>query len=184
MAARRRAKSSRGLPAPPRPTPTPRPCTQTIYSGQCLELPVKLRDFKSEKQTGGHPDFFYYGAPLRRQTLSTSAACRAQTNPLSLQQALLRAELGRSRAAERRDGALLGDGPGRPGRDGRPAFDTTRNGGGANATLCDCQFTDWSIGGNGGHVPGTQWPTARSTVSRTSGERERESDCTRVPRPS
>jgi len=45
---------------------------------------------------------------------------------------------------------------------GRPAFDTTRNGGGANATLCDCQFTDWSHDTNGGHVPGyTQTPTAR-----------------------
>ncbi len=42
--------------------PDTQTCTQTIYSGQCLELPVKYRDFKSEKETGGHPDFFYYGA--------------------------------------------------------------------------------------------------------------------------
>ncbi|HEY8926995.1 MAG TPA: DUF4215 domain-containing protein [Polyangia bacterium] len=29
-------------------------------SGMCLELPVTYRDFKSEKETGGHPDFFYH----------------------------------------------------------------------------------------------------------------------------
>ncbi len=36
---------------------------------------------------------------------------------------------------------------------GRPAFDSTRNGG-VNPTLCDCQFTDFSHDTNGGHVPG------------------------------
>ena len=38
---------------------------------------------------------------------------------------------------------------------GRPAFNATRNGGGGHATLCDCQFTDWSHnGGDGNIVPG------------------------------
>ena len=31
---------------------------------ECLKLPVIYRDFKSEKETGGHPDFFYLGAPV------------------------------------------------------------------------------------------------------------------------
>ncbi len=37
---------------------------------------------------------------------------------------------------------------------GKPTFNSSRNGGGANATLCDCQFIDWSHDTNGGHVPG------------------------------
>jgi len=52
------------------------PCTQTIYSGNCLDLQVKYRDFQSEHEAGGHPDFFYYGATLQRLASSTSAACR------------------------------------------------------------------------------------------------------------
>ena len=40
------------------------PCTQPGNTGQCLKLPIKYRDFKSEHESGGHPDFFYYGAKL------------------------------------------------------------------------------------------------------------------------
>ena len=45
-------------------TNTARPDTETCTSGECLKLPVIYRDFKSEKETGGHPDFFYLGAPV------------------------------------------------------------------------------------------------------------------------
>jgi fibro-slime domain-containing protein len=47
---------------------------------------------------------------------------------------------------------------------GKPAYDTSRNGGGSNAFLCDCQFTDWSHDTNGGHVPGYT-----ATISPTTG---------------
>ena len=40
-------------------------CTQGINQGEkCLELPVKYRDFKNESVSGGHPDFFFYGASI------------------------------------------------------------------------------------------------------------------------
>ncbi len=59
------------------------PCTQSIYTGQCLELPVKYRDFESERETGGHPDFFYYGSTL--QTPSQHCQCRGAGIPARLQ---------------------------------------------------------------------------------------------------
>jgi fibro-slime domain-containing protein len=37
---------------------------------------------------------------------------------------------------------------------GKPEYNTMRNGGGARAFQCPCQFTDWSDDTNGGHVPG------------------------------
>jgi fibro-slime domain-containing protein len=40
-------------------------CTQPGNTGKCLELPVVYRDFKSEHETGGHPDFFYHSASRR-----------------------------------------------------------------------------------------------------------------------
>src|SRR5665213_2091029 len=38
------------------------PCTQLGDTGNCLELPVKYRDFKNESVSGGHPDFFFLGS--------------------------------------------------------------------------------------------------------------------------
>ncbi|MGB7811457.1 MAG: DUF4215 domain-containing protein [Polyangia bacterium] len=130
------------------------PCTQSIYSGQCLDLPVKLRDFKSERETGGHPDFFYLGATLQSASVVNISGVQGQTDPLSFNKRYCVPD---STGPARQNGdtsrcwgmaqASLDD-------NGRPAFDTTRNGGGANAMLCDCQFTDWSSDTNGGHVPG------------------------------
>jgi fibro-slime domain-containing protein len=134
--------------------PDTQPCTQTIYSGQCLELPVKYRDFESEKETNGHPDFFYYGASLQLASVVSIAGVSGQPGAVNYNKRYcVPNSVG---PARQNDATQLCWGMAQANLDsnGRPAFDTTRNGGGANATLCDCQFTDWSHDTNGGHVPG------------------------------
>jgi fibro-slime domain-containing protein len=134
--------------------PDTQPCTQTIYSGQCLELPVKYRDFESEKEANGHPDFFYYGATL--QSASVVSITGVQNQPGALNYNKRYCVPNSSGPARQNDATARCWGMAQANLDnnGRPAFDTTRNGGGANATMCDCQFTDWSHDTNGGHVPG------------------------------
>jgi fibro-slime domain-containing protein len=106
----------------------------------------------SEKQTGGHPDFFYYGATL--QTPVSISGVQGQTNPLNFS---TRYCVPNSAGPARLNDATSrcwGMAQANLDSTGHPAYDTTRNGGGANAFLCDCQFTDWSHDTNGGHVPG------------------------------
>ena len=137
-----------------RTNPDTQECTQTIYSGQCLELPVKYRDFKSEKETGGHPDFFYYGTTLQAASVPSVNGVQSQSSPMSFNK---RYCVPNSAGPARQNDSTArcwGMAQANLDANGRPAFDTTRNGGGANATLCDCQFTDWSHDTNGGHVPG------------------------------
>jgi cysteine-rich repeat protein len=134
--------------------PDTQPCTQKIYSGQCLELPVKYRDFESEKETNGRPDFFYYGATLQSASVVSIAGVAGQPGAVNYNK---RYCVPNSAGPARQNDATQrcwGMAQANLGNNGRPAFDTTRNGGGANATLCDCQFTDWSHDTNGGHVPG------------------------------
>jgi fibro-slime domain-containing protein len=132
------------------------PCTQVGDSGNCLVLPVKYRDFKNESLTGGHPDFPYLGATWPTtdpRALSIAGVqgqsgsivfnkryCVANTNgPAHQQDSVARAwDLAQ---------ATLDD-------NGRPTFNTNRTGCNGMATLTDCQFTDWSYDGDGGHVPG------------------------------
>jgi len=136
-------------------TPTPKPdtatCTQAGDSGQCLELPVKYRDFKNESVAGGHPDFFYYGATIPNPVTVTSTTHGAipfkQRYCIPNSAGPARKNDSTARCWDLAKANLDAN--------GRPAFNTTRNGGGANATMCDCQFTDWSHnGGDGNHVPG------------------------------
>jgi len=132
--------------------PDTQPCTQSTYSGQCLELPVKYRDFESEHETNGHPDFFYYGASIKPPV--SISGVQGQTTPLSFSK---RYCVPNSAGPARKNDATArcwGMAQANLDDNGRPAFDTTRNGGGANATLCDCQFTDFSHNTNGEHVPG------------------------------
>jgi fibro-slime domain-containing protein len=134
--------------------PDTQPCTQTIYSGQCLELPVKYRDFQSEKEANGHPDFFYYGATLQSGSVVSIAGVAGQPGAVNYNK---RYCVPNSAGPARQNDSTArcwGMAQANLDSNGRPAFDTTRNGGGANATLCDCQFTDWSHDTNGGHVPG------------------------------
>jgi fibro-slime domain-containing protein len=134
--------------------PDTQACTQQIYSGQCLELPIKLRDFRSEKDTGGHPDFFYYGSTLQAASVVDITGVEGQASPLVFNK---RYCVPNSAGPARQNDATArcwGMAQADLDPNGRPVFDPTRNGGGADATLCDCQFTDWSNNTNGGHVPG------------------------------
>lgn len=141
-----------GFTCGPKPFPDTQACTQTIYSGDCLELPVKYRDFKSEHETGGHPDFFYYGSTLATPVSITGV--QGQSSPLSFNKRYCvpnsagpaRQNDSTARCWDMAQANLDAN--------GRPAFNTSRNGGGNSAILCDCQFTDWSHDTNGGHVPG------------------------------
>ena len=143
-----------GFACTPTTNPDTQPCTQPIYSGQCLELPVKYRDFESEKETNGHPDFFYYGATL--QAASVVSIIGVSGQPAAVNYNKRYCVPNSSGPARLNDATARCWGMAQANLDnnGRPAFDTTRNGGGANATLCDCQFTDWSHDTNLGHVPG------------------------------
>ncbi len=124
------------------------------YDVECLKLPVIYRDFKIEKETGGHPDFFYLGAPVCDP--SVTGASDQPRGWILVRQAPLRFQLGRAREAERFDGAVLGSRAGEPRADGKPVFNMART---ATPTLCDCQFTDWSHNGNGA-------ARARTTATR------------------
>ena len=147
-----RCQIEQGFNCTAQPTPDTQPCAQSIYSGDCLELPVKYRDFKSEHESGGHPDFFYYGATVQNPVNITGV--QGQANPLSFSKRYCvpnsagpaRKNDSTARCWDMAEANLDSS--------GHPAYNTSRNGGGNNAFLCDCQFTDWSHDTNGGHVPG------------------------------
>jgi len=123
---------------------------------QCLELPVKYRDFKNESVTGGHPDFFFLGATWsstdpRYQAI---AGVQGQTGSTSFNKRYCvpnssgpaRQNDSTARAWDMAEATLDAN--------GKPAFNTKRTGCGGNPIMADCQFTDYSNNGNGGHVPG------------------------------
>jgi fibro-slime domain-containing protein len=147
-----------GFTCSPRTTPDTQPCTQPGNVGNCLQLPIKYRDFKNETLSGGHPDFFFYGATI--------------PNPLTIGNVAVPLTDGSgntmngSIAFNRRWCVPNSGGPAKKNdstarcwdmaqanldANGRPAFNTARS---TTPTLCDCQFTDFSHDGNGGHVPG------------------------------
>ena len=134
-------------------------CKQDINKGeQCLELPVKYRDFKSEHETGGHPDFFYYGSPISNPITVTSTTHGAISfkNRICVPNS--------AGPARKNDSTARCWDLAQPSLDnnGRPAFNASRTGG----TTCDCQFTDWSHNGgtNGNMVPG--YGDAAATAGR------------------
>jgi len=111
-------------------------CMDPSNSGKkCLELPVTFRDFKSEKESGGHPDFFYLGfgtgtsPSTKRVCVPNSAGPAKQNDSMPRCWDLAQPTLG---------------------ADGKPVFNASR----PNGNQCDCQFTDWSHDTNMGHVPG------------------------------
>jgi fibro-slime domain-containing protein len=132
------------------------PCGQTGDSGNCIELPVKYRDFKSENVTGGHPDFFYLGstwAASDPRTVSISGVL-GQTGAVSYTHRYCVSDAGgpsHSNGSVARIWDLA-----QPGLDnnGRPAFNTARVGCNGVSTLADCELTDYSDDGNSGHVAG------------------------------
>jgi fibro-slime domain-containing protein len=143
--------------------PDTQACQQSTNTGDCLELPIKYRDFKNETLPGGHPDFFYYGATITPPITVTNVTVPipGTTNGAS-QNAPTFAFNKRYCVPNSAGPAKQNDSTARcwdiaqPNLDGngRPAFNAARNGGGAAATLCACQFTDFSHDTNGGHVPG------------------------------
>ena len=147
-------KVEQGFTCTTQANPDTQTCTQSIYSDQCLELPVKYRDFQSEHEAAGHPDFFYYGATLQSASVVSVSGVQGQANPLAFDKRYCvpnsagpaRQNDSTARCWDMAQASLDSN--------GRPTFNTSRNSGGANATLCDCQFTDWSHDTNGGHVPG------------------------------
>jgi fibro-slime domain-containing protein len=131
-------------------------CVQAANaSKQCLELPVLYRDFKNESvMPGGHPDFFYHGAAVAKP-ISISGVAGLPGNSFSKRYCV----------PNTAGIAPLANGGDTTARcwdmaqtildaEGKPQFNSMRNGGGDNATLCDCQFSDWSSDTNNGAVPG------------------------------
>jgi fibro-slime domain-containing protein len=132
------------------------PCAQAGNSGNCFQLPVKYRDFKSENVTGGHPDFLYLGASWDATDARTVsiAGVQGQTSPLSYNR--------RYCVPEANGPSKLNDSVARIwdlaqanlDTGGRPVFNSARVGCNGVATLADCQITDWSSDTNSGRVPG------------------------------
>ena len=126
--------------------PDTQPCMQPGNTGQCLVLPVKYRDFKSEHESGGHPDFFYYGA-----TLATPVSVTSSSHGAGFSFAKRYCVPNSSGPAKQNDstGRCWGIAQANLDANGRPAATNT-----TGSTMCDCQFTDWSHDSNGGAVPG------------------------------
>jgi fibro-slime domain-containing protein len=128
------------------------PCTAPGNSGQCLKLPIKYRDFANESVASGHPDFFYAGATVNAPV--SVPGVLGQSDPLSFARRYCVPNSAGSVHALDATARCWDLAQANLDENGRPAFNSTRSGAGGIATLCDCQFTDWSSDGNGGHVPG------------------------------
>jgi fibro-slime domain-containing protein len=130
-------------------TPELKPDTQDCVGGslgKCLLLPVIVRDFKSEKEVDGHPDFFYLGtgtgvSPATKRLCVPNSGGPAKAND-STARCWDLAKSGLSATGVSTFDALDAK--------GKPVFNAAR----PNGNLCDCQFTDWSHDTNLGHVPG------------------------------
>ena len=144
-----KCKTEGGFMCPPMLKPDSEPCVgSTDPTVKCLHLPVIVRDFKSEKETGGHPDFLYYGAPIA--TPITIAGVLNQPAPFSFSKRYCVPNS--SGPARKNDSTARCWDLATPTLDakGKPAFNTAR----ASGNLCDFQFTDYSHDTNGGNVPG------------------------------
>lgn len=127
--------------------PDTAPCASG--AGECLKIPVVYRDFKSEKETGGHPDFFYLGAPITpAMTITNPSGSTHATVNWNKRYCVPNS----GGPAKQNDSAARCWDLATPTLNamGKPAFNAARTGG----NLCACQFTDWSHDTNGGHVPG------------------------------
>jgi fibro-slime domain-containing protein len=118
-------------------------------TAQCLHLPVIVRDFKSEHETGGHPDFLYYGATVS-PPITVAGVVLNQPAPFSFNKRYCVPNS--SGPARKNDSTARCWDLAQPtlDADGKPVFNAARPGG----NLCDCQFTDYSHDTNGGNVPG------------------------------
>jgi fibro-slime domain-containing protein len=137
-------------------------CKETGNTGKCLQLPVIYRDFKNEKESGGHPDFFYLGATVANPVSITGVQGQAGATTFSKRYCVPNS----SGPAKKNDSTnrCWDLAQANLGANGKPVFNMARTGG----TNCDCQFIDWSHDTNGGHVPGyamAQSPTIGLTYT-------------------
>jgi fibro-slime domain-containing protein len=136
-----------GFTCTPQMRPDTEPCS--TGAGECLKLPVIFRDFKNESvNPGGHPDFFFYGAPVTGGPSITGVV--GQPTAVAFNKRYCIPNTGGP--AKKGDSTARCWDIAQPTLDamGKPAFNAARTGG----NLCPCQFTDWGHNGNGGHVPG------------------------------
>jgi fibro-slime domain-containing protein len=127
-------------------------CTQPGNSGKCQQLPIIYRDFKSEKETGGHPDFFYLGTnPIANPVPETGVTNQGNAFVFGKRYCVPNS----SGPAKEQDATnRCWDLPkANLGATGKPVFNMARAGAGGDPLSCDCQFIDYSNVGNGGHVP-------------------------------
>jgi fibro-slime domain-containing protein len=138
------------------PKPDTSPCTQMGDSGQCLELPVKYRDFKNEAVPGGHPDFFFLDSAWTAADPRYLTVTGVQGQPAPTPFAKRYCVPNSSGPARQNDStARAWDiASANLGADGKPVFNAARAGCNGVPTLADCQFTDYSHDTNGGNVPG------------------------------
>ena len=133
-------KKEAGFTCTPQMRPDTEPCS--TGAGECLKLPVVFRDFKNESVSGGHPDFFYLGAPVTGgPTVTANGGSVAYTKRYCVPNTGGPSKGGDSTARTWDIAAAT------LGANGKPTLGT---GGG----LVPCQFTDWSHMDNQGHVPG------------------------------
>jgi fibro-slime domain-containing protein len=122
---------------------------------QCLELPVKYRDFKNESVSGGHPDFFYLGAYWPKTDARYQSIASVQGQAANMDYVRRYCVPNSSGPARQNDSTARAWDIAQANLDctGKPTFNTKRMGCNNVATLADCQFTDFSHDTNGGNVP-------------------------------
>jgi fibro-slime domain-containing protein len=132
------------------------PCSQMGNSGNCLELPVKYRDFKNESLSGGHDDFFFLGATFPSGDARNVSISGVQGQTGATAYSKRYCVPNSSGPARQNDSTARAWDIAQQYLDscGKPEFNSSRTGCGGVATLADCQFTDFSHDTNGGHVPG------------------------------
>ncbi|HEY5961517.1 MAG TPA: fibro-slime domain-containing protein, partial [Polyangiaceae bacterium] len=128
-------------------------CTQS--SGKCLILPVVYRDFEGQQVSGGHPDFFYYGASATGGRTTGVATGASKTtcvpNAGGTKAPFITTGTGANQCPSTDEtGPCLGLVKDTLGPDGKPQY---------NKNTCPCVFTDWDETG----VLGT-CPTGDSTA--------------------
>jgi cysteine-rich repeat protein len=112
---------------------------QEASAGQCLRLPIIYRDFQPENvSSGGHPDFPFLGTRYNGSKGSTTV-CVPNSGGLA-----------KGNDSTTRCWGIVKDTLSK----GKPQAGST--------TMCDCQFSDWSIG-NSSHIPGGYTQAANDT---------------------
>ncbi|HMF40904.1 MAG TPA: DUF4215 domain-containing protein [Polyangia bacterium] len=127
-------------------------CTQPGNSGTCLELPIVYRDFKNESVSGGHPDFFYFGAAITGGPAIDNVDGQPGSTPFVKRYCVPNS----SGPSKKQDATNRSWDIATPnlGPTGKPVFNASRVGAGGNPFFADCQFIDWADDGDAGHVPG------------------------------